>query len=186
MKLIDINKIHQGKYLTYYIAHFEMSNGGIKEYEFVSRDPNLNIDNFGHNKCAGVGMVTFNKDKSLILLQREFRPATNHWVYNFPAGLIDKGETAVQAAIREVKEETGLEVIKVEAELPPSYASQGTSDELMQIVICLVDGEISNSSFVEEEINARWYTKEEIKQLVDSGALMSVRTQMFLYQWSNQ
>ena len=186
MTLKSLKKVYQGKFLTYYVATFDLLNGNIKEYELVSRDPNLTLEKFGKNKCAGVGMVTFNVGKTKILLQREFRPATNRWVYNFPAGLIDEGETALDAAIREVREETGLKVVKVEAVLPPSYASQGTSDELMQIVICECEGEITGSIYAEEEIKPEWYTKEEIKKLIDEGAYMSVRTQMFLWQWSNQ
>lgn len=186
MNLKKLEKIYQGKFLTYYVATFDLENGGIKEYELVSRDPNLTIETFGKNKCAGVGMVTFNVGKTKILLQREFRPATNRWVYNFPAGLIDEGETALEAAKREVTEETGLKVVKVDAVLSPSFASQGTSDELMQIVICECEGEISGSIYAEEEIKPAWYTKEQIKKLLDEGAYMSVRTQMFLWQWSHQ
>ena len=71
MKLKSLTKIHQGKFLTYYVGSFELSNGGIKEYEFISRDPNLTVDSFGHNKCAGVGMVSFNVGKTKVLLQKE-------------------------------------------------------------------------------------------------------------------
>ena len=185
MKLKNLKKIHEGKYLTYYVADYELNNGGIKSYEFISRDKNLTLETFGHNVPAGVGMVPISEDDSKILLQKEFRLATNNWVYNFPAGLIDKGETPIEAARRELKEETGVELVKVEAELSPSYASQGTSDEKMVIVICRVKGEIKKSCYAEEEIEANWYTKEEIKKLLDEGAYMSVRTQMFLWQWVN-
>ena len=186
MILRKLDKIHQGKFLTYYVATFDMPNGGVKEYELVSRDPYLTLETFGKNQCAGVGMVTFNVGRTKILLQKEFRPATNRWVYNFPAGLIDEGETALEAAKREVREETGLEVVKVDAVLSPSYASQGTSDELMQIVICECEGEITGSIYAEEEIKPAWYTKEDIKRLLNEGAYMSVRTQMFLWQWAYQ
>ena len=64
MKLKSLNKIHEGKFLTYYVGEFELSNGKIKEYEFISRDNNLTIETFGHNKCAGVGMVTFDVGKT--------------------------------------------------------------------------------------------------------------------------
>lgn len=42
-----------------------------------------------------------------ILLQKQFRPPLNKVVIEVPAGLIDAGETAEEAAIRELKEETG-------------------------------------------------------------------------------
>ncbi|MCR4911168.1 MAG: NUDIX hydrolase [Bacilli bacterium] len=183
MKLKKLEKIYEGKFLTYYIADFETKLGHIKKYEFISRDKNLDINNFGKNKPAGVGMVCYSMDEKKVLLQQEFRLATNHVVYNFPAGLIDEGETALEAAKREIKEETGVDLVECIAILSPSYASQGTSDELMQIVICKCEGEIKDSTFEDEEIHAAWYTKEEIKKLLDEGAYMSVRTQMFLWQW---
>lgn len=42
-----------------------------------------------------------------IVLQKQFRPPLDKVVIEIPAGLIDEGETAEQAAIRELKEETG-------------------------------------------------------------------------------
>ena len=186
MKLLKLERLHKGKFLSYYVADYLNKDGNIKQYEFISRDPNLTIENFGKNQPAGVGMVVFSKDKNKVLLESEFRLATNHFVYNFPAGLIDKGETASEAAKRELKEETGLDMIHLDVVLPPSYASQGTSDELMQIVVCEAEGEIKESCFADEEINTRWYTKDEIKTLINQGAYMSVRTQMFLWQWINE
>ncbi len=185
MKLKDVKLIYKGKYLSYYVAEYINNDGDIKEYEFISRNPNVNVDNFGKNTAAGVGLVPFNMNKDKVLLQSEFRLATNRYVYNFPAGLIDEGESAFEAAKRELKEETGVDLVEVIAILSPSYASQGTSDELMQIVICKCKGEVRPSCYVNEEINAKWYTKEEIKKLLDEGAYMSVRTQMFLWQWVN-
>ena len=186
MKLLKLTKLHQGKFLSYYVADYENTDGNIKQYEFISRDPHLTIDKFGKNKPAGVGMVVFSKDKNFVLLESEFRLATNHFVYNFPAGLIDEGETAREAAKRELKEETGVDLLEIEAELPPSYASQGTSDELMQIVICRAEGKITDSDSADEEIRAKWYSKSEVKALIEQGAYMSVRTQMFLWQWINE
>jgi ADP-ribose pyrophosphatase len=42
-----------------------------------------------------------------IVLQKQYRPPVDKLVIEFPAGLIDAGETPEQAAIRELKEETG-------------------------------------------------------------------------------
>ena len=185
MKLLELERIHQGKFLSYYVASYENKEGHIKKYEFISRDPNLTKDSFGNNVPAGVGLVPFNKDKSKIVLQSEFRLATNKFIYNFPAGLIDEGESAEVAAKRELKEETGLDLVSIEAVLSPSYASPGTSDEQMKIVICTCEGELHESIFADEEIQANWYSKDEVKKLLEEGAYMSVRTQMLLYMWIN-
>ena len=42
-----------------------------------------------------------------ILLVRQFRPPAGRLMLEFPAGLIDPGETAEQTAVRELYEETG-------------------------------------------------------------------------------
>ena len=186
MKLLDLKQIHKGKFLSYYVASFLNKDGKVKEYEFISRDSALTKEKFGNNVPAGVGLVALNKAQDKVLLQAEFRLATNHFVYNFPAGLIDKGETVEEAAKRELKEETGLDLVEIIDVLPPSYASQGTSDELMQLAICTVEGEIKDSCFADEEIKANWYTKEQVKTLFLEKAFMSVRTQMFLYMWINE
>ena len=61
----------------------------------------------GHEKIILVfaGGCIFNEDGE-VLLQR--RGDSNKW--GFPGGAIELGETPQQAAIREVKEETGLDV----------------------------------------------------------------------------
>ena len=42
-----------------------------------------------------------------IILQKQYRPPIDTVVIEVPAGLVDAGETAEQAAVRELKEETG-------------------------------------------------------------------------------
>lgn len=42
-----------------------------------------------------------------IVLQKQYRPPIDKITIEVPAGLIDEGETAEQAAVRELKEETG-------------------------------------------------------------------------------
>ncbi|KAH7023963.1 NUDIX domain-containing protein [Ilyonectria destructans] len=42
-----------------------------------------------------------------VLLEKQFRPPTEKVCIEFPAGLIDEGETPEECALRELKEETG-------------------------------------------------------------------------------
>lgn len=42
-----------------------------------------------------------------IILQKQFRPPVDKVTIEVPAGLIDAGETAEEAAVRELREETG-------------------------------------------------------------------------------
>ena len=42
-----------------------------------------------------------------IIMERQYRHAIGRWIYELPAGHIEKGESPKEAAARELKEETG-------------------------------------------------------------------------------
>ena len=57
-------------------------------------------------KLAAVVLVAI--DGKLVLVRRANEPALGEW--SFPSGYVDRGEAVEDAAAREVREETGLEV----------------------------------------------------------------------------
>lgn len=60
---------------------------------------------------VGVGGVVVHENR-VLLVQRGTEPLKGQW--SIPGGLIDVGETLREAVIREVKEETGLDVEPIE------------------------------------------------------------------------
>ena len=52
--------------------------------------------------------VVFSYDGGVLLVQRAIHPSYGKWV--FPGGYVDRGETLESAALREVREESGLVV----------------------------------------------------------------------------
>jgi len=52
--------------------------------------------------------IVIRKDDGHVFIKRKNEPYRGHWA--IPGGLVEYGETVEQAAIREAKEETGLEV----------------------------------------------------------------------------
>ena len=77
-------------------------------------------------------------DNGSTILVRQFRPPVDSFTIELPAGLVDKGETPEQAALRELKEETGY-LGKVSDVTKPVSLSPGFSDEKVAIVSVTVD-----------------------------------------------
>ncbi len=59
--------------------------------------------------AAAVLILDFSNSEEIVLVRRRYPPEAGHWT--MPGGGIEAGESALQAAIREAKEETGLEIV---------------------------------------------------------------------------
>ena len=68
--------------------------------------PNCGQVVFLDPKIAAVVLVLV--EEKLVMVKRDIEPALGKW--SFPSGFVDRGEVVEDAAIREVKEETGLDV----------------------------------------------------------------------------
>lgn len=73
-----------------------------------------------------------------VVCVRQFRPPVDAHTIELPAGLIDEGEDAAKAALREFAEETGYVGTVVDV-LPPSYLSPGLTNESACVVRVEVD-----------------------------------------------
>ena len=186
LKLQGITLKNKNQFLHVYEATYKSDlDGHEKKYEVISRKDNLTAETFGlRDKVDAVGIIPFSLYTDKILLLKEYRLACGEWVYNFPGGLIDNGETVKEATKRELWEETGLNLYCIVDILPPAYTAVGLGNESVTTVICKAYGEITKSTSPDEEIEAAWYTKEEVLNLIKSGAAMSLRTQSFLYMWA--
>lgn len=184
--LRDLKLVKKNKFLHNYEATYVNGKGHIKLYELISRKVNLNKNTFGSTdrfNTDAVGIAVFNKSRDRILLQKEFRMACGEWVYNLPGGLVDEGETIEEAARRELREETGVNLTSIIKILAPAYTAVGLSNESVSTVIGVGTGETSTSTSEDEVIEADWYSKADVMRLISNKEPMSLRTQSFLYMW---
>ena len=157
-----------------------------KVYEMISRNRNIDSeDQIRNPKTDGVVIIMTDEDDEHILLNREFRMAVDDYVYNFPAGLIDEGEQPEESAKRELWEETGLELYEIEDKIGLSYSAVGFSNELNVCITGRARGEFHASTSTVEEIEAAWYTREEVRELLKAQRF-AARTQAYCYLWSKE
>ena len=178
-------KKEEGKYITRYDLYYETTDHKPKTYEMISRNKNLqSFEELYGSRADAVVIIVFNEDGTKILLNKEYRMACGGFVYNFPAGLIDQGESVEEASKRELKEETGLDLIEIEDVMGVSFSAVGFSNEKNRCIVGKASGIIQPSNSTVEEIEASWYSKEELKELLKKEAF-AARTQAFCYMWAN-
>ena len=186
MKYQGIRKIHEGRFITRYDVDYVTAEGNPKTYEMISRDGNIQtLEDLQNRKPNAVVMILTDESGELILVNREYRMAMAQWIYNFPAGLIDPGESPEESARRELREETGLRIVRIDDVLDNSYSAVGFSNERNVCVFGIAEGEFRKSTSDAEEITPGWYTKEEIKQLLRTEPF-AARTQAYCYAWANR
>ena len=118
------------------------------------------------------------QDKMLLL--HEFRMGVNRTVYNLCAGMLEPDESIEECILRELYEETGLKVKHITKILPPSFAAVAISDTTTYIAFVEVEGDFEDHTSENEQIDARFYTKAEIKSLLETESFSS-RAQLAAY-----
>ena len=186
MRFKKITKKEEGKFITRYDLTYETVDKKEKVYEMISRNNHLtNYEELHGDSPDAVVIIALDETGDKILLNKEFRLAPGCFVYNFPAGLIDEGEQPEESAKRELWEETGLELYEIEDKIGLSYSAVGFSNELNVCITGRARGEFHASTSTVEEIEAAWYTREEVRELLKTQRF-AARTQAYCYLWSKE
>ena len=186
MKYIGMKKVADGRFIDRYDLEYETASGKKKVYEMITRDHGMATrEDLTENAPEAVILIVTDSAGERILINREFRLAAGRWVYNFPAGLIDPGETPEEAAARELREETGLRLDQIDDRLGISYAAVGFCNEKNITIVGRASGSFRKSTSEEEEIEPGWYTKAEVRELLRAEPF-AARTQAFCYAWSRE
>lgn len=135
------------------------------------------------DKIDAVVICALHKSENKLVIIKQFRVPINDYIYELPAGLIDNDEDVESTVRRELKEETGLDLLEIN-ELTSKekvYLSPGMTDESVAFVYCTCDGEISDE-FLEddEEIEAILVSQKEAMNILESKETIDIKSYLIL------
>lgn len=169
----DIEIVFESKFINLYKVIYKTFMGNEKYWMVASRK---NINEYRkllfkkeNDTSDAVIIVGYDKNKDSLLLIKEYRIPINDYIIALPAGLVDSNESLDVAAIRELKEETGLELYDIDwnKSSKKSFASVGMSDESLAIVFGKVRGELSTECQEESEIIKPFFiSRDEAKKII--------------------
>lgn len=153
------------------IDHVKFPSGDIKPREVVE-----------HRPAAAILAVDAAEN---IYLVAQYRHAVDEVLYEIPAGIIEQGENAAEAAVRELQEEIGYKP-GILMELNTLYTSPGFSDEE---VILFYATELEQSELPQdddEQIDVEKFSLAEIKELIEQGKIKDGKTMVAVYWYELQ
>ena len=136
--------------------------------------------------AVNVVAAVIKRNDKVFATQRGYGEFKGGW--EFPGGKIEKGETQSHALKRELKEETGLDIVEIIPGLGRDkvYLSPGMTDESVNLVYCTCDGELSKDGLEEDEdLEPLLISKEEAKAILQSDSKIDIKCLMVLQSFIN-
>ena len=129
---------------------------------------------------AGSAVMMAVDGRDRILLVRQYRLPAEQYLWELPAGKLDPGEKPLQAAKRELAEETGYKA-RTWKKLVSFFPSPGYVGEKMTIFLAtdLTKGEASPME--DERIEAGWFTPRQVEDMIRSGKIEDGKTIIGFY-----
>lgn len=172
-KYTGIHKLSDNRFLNLFRLDALTDSGRPFDYFFVSRRKPEKIKLLtGDDAAEGVVIYpVLREDPEKIVMIRQYRYPLGDYLYELPAGLIDEGETPGMAAVREMKEETGLAFEVYDggdgAYRRPFFMGAGFTDESCNAVFGYADGTVSRDELEDtESIQVLIADREEVRRIL--------------------
>jgi ADP-ribose pyrophosphatase len=131
---------------------------------------------------AGSAVMMAVDEKKRILLVRQYRLPAEKYLWELPAGRLDPGEKPLQAARRELIEETGYRA-RTWKKLASFFVSPGFVQERMTIFLATGLTAGTATPMDDERIETRWFTTRELATLIREGKIEDAKTLIGFMTW---
>lgn len=140
MKIIAATIVARVKFATLFAISYLDRTGRTKHWHMVGRADQPKCISGAHQRPDAAIIVPYHRGENKLVVIREYRIPVGDYLYGFPAGLLDPGEEIAVAAGRELREETGLDLVRVYRHSPAVFSSAGITDETVAMVFAEVEG----------------------------------------------
>ena len=147
-RIAGIKKQTDNRFLNLYELDATFRDGSRAPYYVASRRKSADMIKAATHDNHADGVIlygVYGEQKDKVVLIRQYRYPVGGYVYEFPAGLVEPHEDMLEAGIREMYEETGLNFIPVQT-ARPFFTSVGMTDESCGTVFGYCSGEPSTSN----------------------------------------
>ncbi len=184
-----IEKQTDNRFLNMYHLKFHDRKNADRDYYFCTRNSDEKIKIRTHELSAEgicIYAVTEEEEPRLAMVH-EYRFPVDEYIYSIPAGLIDPGETAGEAAAREMLEETGYTFTEYQGGAAfmrrPFYLVPGFSDEPGAAIFGTIDASHCEPAQESSEwIEPLLADKQEVRRILEEEHV-DVRTAFLMMQF---
>ena len=168
-----VTQVTHNRFLNYYELSTTKRTGERSRSFMASRAKDIDALDLSTGRNSPDGVVIFSlagERHDRVVLVRQYRYPIAGWIYELPAGLIENGEDHRQAAVREMKEETGLTFRPLDVD--PMYErafynSVGMTDESCCLVYGYCEGTVSREGREDsEELDVVLADREEALRIL--------------------
>lgn len=177
-----VTPLTENPHVNLYHLDVESKTGRKGHYYVASRAKTENDLKIRTKKNTPDGVIIYSlygEKKDRVVLVRQYRYAIDSYIYEFPAGLVEPGEDYKEAGIREMKEETGLELFPIDVDQAyekPYFTTIGMTDESCATVYGYTSGQISRDGLEDsEELEIVLADREEVRRILreEKAAIMT-------------
>jgi len=182
-RILKTAKLTNNKWINLFRVQYLNSKEKVCDWIFASRkrDPFKNDD---IDAVVIVATVDTPEGRKLVMT-KEYRAPINDYEYGFPAGLIDPGMTMGETVGKELREETGLQVVKIVGKSNVIVSSAGLSDESVVMFFVEAEGEMSKKYQEDvEDIEVFLADINDIREILGSDKKVGAKCWGVLYYYS--
>ncbi len=165
IKTLNSKTTYKNKWMEVFEDDVEFDGGQKGIYGFVKRSD-------------GVDVLIINSHQE-ILLVKQYRYPIRAFQWGIPGGAMNEGETPKQAAQREIREETGLEITDLE-EMGSYYPLSSCSTEKGNLFLARIDMDLPTENPLEQHDEVfqekKFIPIQKILEMIDSNEITDAYT----------